>query len=218
MNTLVQLLSSRVKAEVFRLLFGTGARELHVREMARQARLNDATVRQELRKLVGLRLIRARRDGNRIYYRAETAHPLYSEIRSIVLKTSGLGDVLRQALARSAVRAAFVFGSIAEGKERPESDVDLLVVGSLSLRQASILLAGAASRLGREINPHVLTPQEFAKRRRGGDHFLTSVLNGPKLFVIGNDDELAAMGGRGLASAASAEPQGNRGTALDRRP
>ncbi|MBI1850569.1 MAG: nucleotidyltransferase domain-containing protein [Planctomycetes bacterium] len=194
MDTLTRLLSSRVKAEVFRLLFGVGARELHGREIARQAGLNDATVRQELKKLAGLRLVSARRDGNRAYYRADPAHPLYPEIRNLVLKTSGLGDVLRQALDKSPVRVAFVFGSIADGSERPESDVDLMVVGSLSLRQASTPLAVAASRLGREINPHVLNPHEFARRKRDGDHFLTSVLRGPKLFVIGNDDELEGVG------------------------
>ena len=194
MDSLVRLLSSRVKAEVFRLLFGAGARELHVREIARQAGLNDATVRQELKKLAGLRLVSARRSGNRAYYHAEKTHPLYPDIRNLVLKTSGLGDVLRQALGKFPVRVAFVFGSIADGSERPESDVDIMAVGSLSLRQASKPLAVAASRLGREINPHVLTPEEYARRTKERDHFLTSVLRRPKLFVIGSDDELEAMG------------------------
>src|SRR5438445_582857 len=100
MDNLTRLLSSHVKAEVFRLLFGPDARELHVREIARRARLNDATVRQELKRLAGLHLVAGRRSGNRAYYRAEQSNPLYSDIRNIVLKTSGLVDILRQALVK----------------------------------------------------------------------------------------------------------------------
>ena len=195
MDSLSRLLSSRVKAEVFRLLFGPDARELHVREIARQAHLNDATVRQELKLLAGLRLVAVRRDGNRAYFRAERSNPLFPDIRNLVLKTSGLVDVLRQALAgRPGIRAAFVFGSLAEGTEKPASDVDLVVIGSISLRQLTKLLSGPASQLGREINPHVFTTQEFARRRREGDHFLISVLRGPKLLVIDSEHELSEVG------------------------
>jgi len=194
MDVLARLLSSRVKAEIFRLLFGSGAQELHVREIARQAGLNDATVRQELSRLSGLHLVAKRRDGNRAYYHADAAHPLYPDIRNIVLKTSGLVGALRASLGESGVRTAFVFGSLATERETPSSDVDLMVIGSLSLRQVSKLLSGVPARLGREINPHVLTPDEFAKRRKRREHFLTSVLSTPRLFVIGDENELAAMG------------------------
>jgi uncharacterized protein len=195
MDNLTRLLSSRVKAEVFRLLFGPNAQELHVREIARQAKLNDATVRQELKRLASLHLVALRRDGNRAYYRAETSNPLYSDIRNIVLKTSGLVDILRQALVKkTGIRLAFVFGSLASGGEKPASDVDLMIVGSVSLRQLSKWLSGVVGRVGREINPHVFAPQEFARRRQERDHFLASVLDAPKLFVIGTEDELAEVG------------------------
>jgi len=195
MDNLTRLLSSRVMAEVFRLLVGADARELHVREIARQARLNDATVRQELKRLADLHLVTLRRDGNRAYYRAETSNPLYLDIRNIVLKTSGLVDILRQALIKKpGIRLAFVFGSLASGGEKPASDVDLMIVGSVSLRQLSKWLSGVAGRIGREINPHVFAPQEFARRRQERDHFLASVLGAPKLFVIGTEDELAEVG------------------------
>lgn|SRR5262245_47586989 len=195
MDNLNRLLSSRVKAEVFRLLFGPTVRELHVREIARQAHLNDATVRQELKRLAGMRLVAVRRDGNRAYYRAETDNPLYRDIRNLVLKTTGLVDVLRQALTRKpGIQAAFVFGSLAEGTEKPNSDVDLMVIGSMTLRQLSTLLDAPASKLGREINPHALTPEEFVQRKRSGEHFLSTVLRAPKLFVIGTEDELEKVG------------------------
>jgi predicted nucleotidyltransferase len=193
MNTLAELLSSRVKAEIFRLLFGATPRELHVREIERQSGLADATVRQELKRLLRVGVVESRIDGNRTYYRADTGHPLYPDIRNLVLKTIGLKDALCEALASSDVKLAFIFGSVAAGTENAESDIDLIVIGSLSLRQLSRLLSGVAMRVGREINPHVFTAEEFKRRMKARDHFITTVLAAPKLVVIGNEDELTSM-------------------------
>lgn len=194
MNRLADLLSSRVKAEIFRLLFGGAESELHVREIERRSGLADATVRQELKRLTRLGVVELRRDGNRTYYHANTEHPLYPDIRNMVLKTSGLVDVLQEALTHSGIRLAFVFGSTARGNGKAGSDVDLMVIGTISLRQLGKLLSGVAMRLGREVNPHVLTPEEFAKRMKTRDHFIATVLSESRLFVIGSEDELKAMG------------------------
>lgn len=192
MNTLGELLSSRVKAEIFRLLFGA-PRELHVREIERQSGLADATVRQELKRLSRLGIVESRLDGNRTYYRANARHPLYPDIRNLVLKTDGLVEVLREALNSPNVELAFIFGSLAAGTEKAESDVDLIVIGTVSLRQLGKLLSGVAIQVGREINPHVFAPEEFVRRKKARDHFISTVLAAPKLFVIGNEDELTAM-------------------------
>lgn len=193
MDTLTELLGSRVKAEVLRLLFGLSRRELHVREIARRAGLSDATVRQELKRLAHLELVEVRRSGNRAYYSANSDHPLHPDLRNLVLKTSGLVDVLREALTHPDIQVAFVFGSLAEGSEGAESDVDLMVVGKIRLRELSALLPKAIDVLEREINPHILSAAEFAKRKRARDHFLRTVLGGAKLFVIGDEHDLAAM-------------------------
>jgi uncharacterized protein len=194
MNTLTELLSSRVKSEIFRLLFGPGSLELHVRDISRRAGLADGTVRQELKRLTGLGVIEMRRAGNRTYYRANGAHPLHPDIRNLVLKTSGLVDFLRVPLTHAGIRLAFVFGSLASGTESAQSDVDLMVVGTVSLRQLGKLLSGVDSELGREVNPHIMTSAEFAQRRNTGDHFIRTVLAGSRLWVIGDEDELAAVG------------------------
>ncbi|MBW2040356.1 MAG: nucleotidyltransferase domain-containing protein [Deltaproteobacteria bacterium] len=195
MNRLAELLSSRARAEIFRLLFSGTGEELHVRAIGRRSGLNDSTIRQELRKLVGLDLVRSRRDSNRVYYRAQTENPLYPEIRNLVLKTSGLADVLKSALRDKRIRAAFVFGSIARGEEKAGSDVDVLVIGELGLRDLSGLLSGIEEKIGREVNPHVLQEDEFRKRAGEKEHFVTSVMASPKIFIIGSQDELEAMGG-----------------------
>jgi len=112
-----------------------------------------------------------------------------------VLKTSGLADVLHGALQKEKrIRVAFVFGSIAQAREQAHSDIDLLVVGDIGLREVTKLLSGAAGKVGREINPHVFTPVEFLRRKRASDHFLKSVLSEPRIFIIGDEHELGAMG------------------------
>lgn len=194
MTLLPQILSSRVRAEIFRLLFGRRERELHVREIERRSGLSIGTVRQELQKLVQMELLSARRDGNRLYYRANKEHPLYPDICSLVTKTSGLVDVLKGALDKKGVRVAFVFGSIAEGQEGARSDVDLMVIGEVGLRTVSRWLSGISEQIDREINPHVMSVEELRKRIRSGEHFLGRVLQSRKLFVVGNENELEAMG------------------------
>ena len=194
MTELQDIVCSRVKAEILRLLFGLGRPELHLRELARQSSLSLGTVQQELRRLTRVGVVAARKDGNRVYYRANAHHPLHGELRSLVLKTSGLVGVLDQALQGEEIALAFVFGSVARGEPRADSDVDLMIIGTVGLRRLASLLTGVAERLGREINPHILTPEEFKKRKQGGDHLVKAVLASPKLFVKGTGHELEAMG------------------------
>jgi predicted nucleotidyltransferase/DNA-binding HxlR family transcriptional regulator len=193
MVNLVDVVSSRVKAELLRLLFGSRPVELHLRELVRRSGLSIGTVQQELRRLTRIGLVNARKDGNRVYYRANPEHPIHPELRSLVLKTDGLAGVLGGALEDKQVLSAFVFGSVARGEADAESDVDLMVIGSIGLRRLTQLLSGLAEKVGREINPHVLTPDEFKLRKRRRDHFLSSVLASPKLFVKGDENDLEAM-------------------------
>jgi DNA-binding transcriptional ArsR family regulator len=194
MSILPDILSSRARAEIFRLLFGVSAQELHMRELERRSGLALGTIQQELKKLVGMELLVVRKDGNRVYYSASKAHPLYKDIRSLVLKTSGLVEVLREALGRVGVVLAFVFGSIARGEEGARGDVDVMIVTDAGLKVVSGWLSGVSEKLGREVNPHVLEAGEFKQRRESGDHFLLRVLDSPRLFVVGDDDELARLG------------------------
>jgi predicted nucleotidyltransferase/DNA-binding HxlR family transcriptional regulator len=193
MNLLAQLICSRARAEILRVLFGLRGGEVHLREIQRQTGFAVGTVRQDVEKLVKAGLVTRRKDGNRVYYAANRAHPLADDIRQLVLKTVGLADVLAEALADEGIRCALVFGSVAAGNAGAESDVDLLVVGDIRLRNLSELLAGVGDRLGREINPHVLTPAEFAKRVRAKEHFVSSVIGSKKIFVKGSEHELNAM-------------------------
>ncbi|MBD3393277.1 MAG: toxin-antitoxin system toxin subunit, partial [Chitinivibrionales bacterium] len=141
-----------------------------------------------------LGLIRRRKDGNRVYFRAETENPLFKDISRLVLKTAGLADVIREALEGVDVDFAFVFGSVASGTQKPVSDIDLFVIGRIRLRALSKLLKTPCEALGREINAHIMTAEEFAKRKRQKEHFVSSIHASPKLMVIGEEDDLAELG------------------------
>ncbi len=195
MNSLARLICSRVRAEIFHVLFGVHGGELYLREIQRQTGFAIGTVRQDIGKLTKLGLVTSRRDGNRVYYAANDRHPLYPEIRLLVLKTVGLADALAEALKADDVQCAFVFGSVASGTEDAGSDIDLMVIGEVSLRKVSGMLAAVRNRVEREINPHVMNAEELARRIREKDHFLTSLLATPRIFVRGSEDVLKGLGG-----------------------
>ena len=194
MNILAKIVSSRVRSEIFRILFGTKSVDLHIRGIARCSGLTESNVRKELRNLDSLGLVYSRRDSNRVYYRANENHPLYQEIHNLVLKTSGIVEPFREALDDKRIGIAFIFGSIAEGNEKAGSDVDLIVIGEIGLRELSGLLSGLAEKIGREINPHVFSGDEFSQRLDRDDPFLSRVIPSSKLFIKGSEDDLRAMG------------------------
>ena len=194
MNILPEILSSKVRAEVFRLLFGLNDDALHVRGIERRTGFAIGTIQTEMKKLHRLDLVLKKRDGNRLYYRANQNHPVFSEIQALVIKTVGLLDVLKSALAdEKEIRVAFVFGSIARGSEKADSDIDLMVIGNIGLRTLTRLLRGLAEKLGREINPYILSSKEFNLRKSENEHFVTQVLKDSKLFIIGEEGDLKTM-------------------------
>ena len=194
MSLLSEILSSKIRASIFRLLFGIPDDELHMREIERRSGFAIGTIQTELNKLLRLDLVTKRRDGNRAYYRANKSHPLYLDIKGLVIKTVGLVDVLKEALGPDkGIDIAFVFGSIARNEEKADSDIDLMVIGELGLRKLSALLSGVADKLGREINPHALTAIEFRKRKERNEHFISQVFEASKIFILGNEDELEKM-------------------------
>jgi predicted nucleotidyltransferase len=166
-----------------------------MREIERLTDFAIGTIQQELKKLVSMNLLKRTRDGNRVYYEANIFYPLYPELHRIVLKTTGLTDLLKKALeGNEKIRIAFIYGSIATGMEKAESDVDLMIIGDVGLRRLSTLLSVVPDQIGREINPHTLSSEEFIRKKAEGNHFLTTVLSEQKIFIIGSEDELNQMG------------------------
>ena len=194
MNKLVQIFGSNARAEILKLLFGLGSIELHMREIERRTGLAIGTIQQELKHLSEMQLVVSRRDGNRLYYQANKINPLFPELHSLVIKTTGMIPMLSKVFENKAILCAFIFGSVASDEAKPESDIDLMVIGGVGLRKLTSLISEPSKQLGREINPHVFSVDEFLKRIKNKDHFVSQVLEKQKLFVIGNEHELKTMG------------------------
>ena len=166
-------------------------------ELARRLGVPSSSLQRDLRDLTRAGLLKNHRQGRMAYYQANTDSPVFSDLRGLLLKTAGLVDVLAAELKPlvAKLRVALVYGSIASGHEQSDSDIDLLVVGSVSPAELALPLRHARELLGREINPAVYSPTEFDRKRAAKDHFLTNVLAKPRLFVIGGKDVLGKAAG-----------------------
>lgn len=196
-QSLPALLFPEYRRRVLGLLLLRPDEALHGREIARRTGLPAGTITRELGKLAEVGLLKREKRGNQQVYSADTSGPIFTELASILRKTSGLGDVLSAALAPLAgrVKLAFVFGSVARGEEAAGSDVDVLLVGDAGFRDVVEALHPTQATLGREVNPKVFALDEFAAKARS-EPFLRDVLSRPKIFLIGNADELEELAGR----------------------
>ena len=183
-------LFTKVQQRVLAVLFGNHARSFYANELIALAGSGSGAVQRELAQLEAAELVTVKRVGNQKHYQANSAAPVFEELRGLVLKTSGLVDVIRAALAPLAAQidSAFVFGSIAKSKDTANSDIDLMVISEkLAYAELFAALEPATIRLGRTVNPTVYTQKEIQKRLRDGNAFVKRVLGQPKLWVIGED-------------------------------
>jgi predicted nucleotidyltransferase len=178
------------------VLFGQSERSFYASELIRDAGTGSGAAQRELARLEESGLIVARRIGNQKHYQANAASPLFSELRNIVLKTVGLVEPLGDALKpmSSAIRAAFVYGSVAKAADQASSDIDLMVVSdSLTYGDLFGVLERVARGLGRHVNPTVYSAAEFSKRVRDENAFVSRVLEGPNVWIIGSPNDLPVV-------------------------
>jgi DNA-binding transcriptional ArsR family regulator len=167
-------------------------------DLAKHLRVPPSSLQRELASLVQAGILRTRQDGNRVYFQPNSECPFLVELTGLLVKTAGLLDEVRHALRRFIPRiiVAFVHGSLARYRERSASDVDLLVVGDLSLAELAPALKRIEAKVGRPVNPSLYSPRELASKLSAGHHFLQTVLREPKLFVIGDEHDLEAITGK----------------------
>jgi len=201
---LADLLFGAYRRDVLGLLLLHPGESYHVREIARMTDRPANTLYRELAMLAEAGLLLRRAQGNQVHYQANPDSPIYEELRGILKKTTGVADVLRKALARLAdrVKLAFVYGSIASGKEGARSDVDVMLVGDIKFEDAIHALARAEKTLRREINPHVYGAREFRAKLAGKEPYLLRVLEEPKILLIGELHDFEKSRGHRTAKAA----------------
>jgi predicted nucleotidyltransferase len=190
-------LFTKVQQRVLSIIFGQPDRAFYGNEIIRLAGVGIGAVTRELEKLVSSGLITVSRTGNQKHYQANPSSLIFSELRSIILKTFGVADVLRLALLPFAdrIQAAFVYGSVAKGQDTARSDIDLMVVSDdIGFSDIFSVLTEAEKQLGRTVNPTIYTRLEWSRRLAEGNDFINRVLQQPKIFVMGTDSDISQPG------------------------
>lgn len=190
---LADTLFSKTQQRVLGLLFGNPDRSYYANEIMRFAGAGIGTVQRELERLTAVGLLVASKVGNQKHYQVNRESPIFEELRSIVLKTFGVADVLRGALdpLKQRLRAAFIYGSIAKGTDTARSDVDLMLIGTkLSYTDVIPFLVEAEKRIGRKVKPSIYSAGEFRRKLEQENSFLLNVIRQPKVFLIGSEDDI----------------------------
>jgi len=201
-KALADVLLGKARGSILGLLYEHPDASFYYRQIARELNgVSPGALQRELSTLTRLGLIDRSTIGNQVFYSANRNHPIYPELKALVAKTVGAIAMLRSALAPLAHRiaVAFLYGSMARGEQGPASDIDLMVIGKLKLAAVIENVGTVESSLRRAVNPTVYSVPEFKTKLQKGNHFLKSVVNGDKVFLIGDEDELRKMGGIRLA-------------------
>jgi predicted nucleotidyltransferase len=206
---LADLLFGRIRGAILALLYGRSDQSFYTRQIAREVKASIGTVQRELENLSKVGLIARNSLGNQVFYQANRAAPIFQEMRALVNKTIGVFSVLRSELQVLSKRiiVAFVYGSVAREEETAQSDIDLMIVGDATLDEVLSRLSAVEKAIGRPINPTVYSIAEFESKLASGNHFLSSVLKGRKVFLLGDEDELRKVGRVRLAKAGSHQSQ-----------
>ena len=211
-TSISDVLFSGVQQKVLALLFGNSDRSFYTNEIAKLRKTGRGALQRELERLTSSGLITMTLSGAQKHYKANKNSPIFAELRGIVLKTFGLSDVLKIALLEhaSAIRLAFIYGSVAKGTDTAASDIDVMVIADgLSYSLIFEALTKAEETLGRKVNPTLYSPAEFSKKIESDNHFVIRVLDQPKIILIG--DEHVFPTGKSAEPAAPAEDRQAQG-------
>jgi len=192
MSTLSTVLFTEYRSRVLGLLLLHPERSYYLREIARITATVPGTLKREMDKLLEVGLLTIKKVGNQNHYQANPDCPIYEDLANILRKTSGLSDVLMNALLplNENIHSAFVYGSLASGKINNQSDIDLMLIGEVSYAEVVLLLHPLQEQLGREINPKIFTAKEWHQLVKDNGAFVHDVLSKPKLFITGNEQQL----------------------------
>jgi predicted nucleotidyltransferase len=191
-NKLGATLFGKTRRAVLALLYSHPDESFYLRQLARMTAVGMGSLQRELKQLSEAGIIQRNEIGRQIFFKANPDCPIYPELRDLIIKTFGVADVLRQALAPLAdtILVAFIFGSMVSGEINQSSDLDVMVIGDISFADSVSALSPVQEVLSREINPTVYPPGEFKEKLSADQHFIKSVLSSPKIFLIGNKNEL----------------------------
>jgi predicted nucleotidyltransferase len=191
LTSIGELLFGRTRGKVLALLFSAPDESFFLRQIARLVETSAGNVQRELSQLSEAGLITRSEIGSQVFYQANRELPEFPELKALIAKTTGVFQMLKTALAPLASRIAFtfVYGSFARGEEKATSDIDLMVIGTVSLDEVLDAIAPLEKHLRRPVNPTIYTMDDLQERLRAGNHFLQSLEKSKKVFLIGDANE-----------------------------
>ena len=186
-------LFTKTQQKVLGLLYGKPERSFYTNEIVRSANMGRGTVHRELERMVSAGLLVTSRTGNQQHYQANTECPVYNELLGIVRKSFGIVDLIKTAIKPidSNIILSFIYGSIAKAQETTGSDIDLFIASN-TLEYADVMniLPDSEQMLSRTINPTVYTIRQIRKKLKDKNAFMTRILEQPKLWVKGSEDDI----------------------------
>lgn len=187
-----EALFNKTRRAVLALLFGQPDKSFYTREIVAAAGAGASQVQKELDQLSRAGLLIRERRANQVFFHANPEAPVFAELSGLVAKTFGIADVLRASLdpLRSQIEAAFIYGSVARSEHHARSDIDVFLVGDILLSQLAVPLSEVEKKLGRQVSTTIFDRNEFVSLQKKHDHFISRVLAGPKIFLIGDDEQL----------------------------
>lgn len=189
-------LFTKTQQQILRLLFGQPDKSFYSKELVDRAGIGTGTVLRELEKLSAADLITVKKIGNQKHYQANPSSPVFEELKGIVRKTFGLSIPLRLTLEqyRDKIATAFIYGSIAKGSDTAASDIDLMLISDeLAYPDLFTNISELENQLGRQINPTIYTGEEFRNKILSGNNFVSKVIEQPKIFLIGSEDDISTV-------------------------
>jgi predicted nucleotidyltransferase len=191
MGLLGDALLTKTQQKVLGLLYSRPEKSFYTKEILRLTGMGVATIKRELDRMKAAGILSMFKIGNQHHYQANPSCPIYNELLGIVKKTFGVVDVLSQALSPLAdeIDWAFVFGSVASGKETSDSDIDLMIIGTVGFTDAVGALYSIQATLGREINPKIYRKDEWTQMLDNKDAFTKEVMLKPRMDVMGEGNE-----------------------------
>jgi predicted nucleotidyltransferase len=190
-NTLLTKLFSSTRAELLSLFFNNPDSKFYLREIARHIGKDAAGIKRELDTLVKIGILGREKRGVQKFYYADKSSPIFTEMKGLIFKTTGVQGSVKAALSRlKGVRAAFIYGSYAKGAEKEDSNINLMVIGQVNITELNDMVMVLEEKLKREIDYLVFDEQEYRKRKDAKDPYIREIVKGKKIFLVGKEDEL----------------------------
>jgi predicted nucleotidyltransferase len=194
-KTIIDTLFSKTKQNILSTVIINPDKWWYLSDLAKKINTSPSSLQRDLLNMTSTGILEKRQEGNRIYYKANKECPVFDELQGIIIKTVGIRDKLISALKplSKKIKVAFIFGSIARREEMSKSDVDIMIIGDTTISEVVKRLRPVEKIIDREINPTVYQINEFKNKLKDKSNFLMEVMEGEKVFIIGNENKLAEI-------------------------